>query len=186
MPRSHFRLILAALILYSTLCLSPSCRKDRNIHLDLDKSVNVATPGKDFPAEKNLVASKKQTLELYGKPDFIHLWWSRDGRIHTLLEVDRTMAARRKDVPKSWIYLDRNIEIIFDNNQEMREIPLVDKLRTVCLYGDPDEVKLMPDRATGALKENWHYFGQGLILLFEDGSLKGQQRHTPMGNYIKR
>jgi hypothetical protein len=181
--RSAFTYLL--LIIASLLPLS--CGKEKNLVLDLNFSVNVARPAKTFPDMKHLVKSKQTVYEMYGRPDFIRFWWSRDGRPHRFLEVDGVL--RNSDsiyaLKHSWVYLDKDREFIFDSDDAYREIPLTDKVRTICNYGDPEDIKQVsvPD---GPVEEIWHYYSIGLILKFSNEKLISRQSHTPMGNFIKR
>ena len=177
--------------LFPFLCLIPmmSCsslfKKDKII-LNPEFSVNVAIPQKDFPDEDKLVTSKKEVFTLYGPPDFVRFWWSRDGRIHRFLEVDNKIRNQKSLLIQkhSWIYLDKNIECIFDGPASYREVPLNDKIRTVCTYGDPEDLKILSD--VEPYREIWNYYSQGLILKFENDKLINQQIHSPMGRVIRK
>jgi len=180
-PRLFFPLFFCALLF---LC---SCRRSKlDFIIDLDYSVNVARPGRRFPSDLDLSQAKREVHEILGNPNFIRFWWTEDGRIHRFLEVDRRLKDPRSvyQVKHSWIYLDKNIECVFDTDTTYREIPLSDKVRTVCTYGDPEDIKKMSDHPP--LKENWNYYSIGLILKFEDDRLVKTQRHPPMGTVIKR
>ena len=169
-----------------TLLLS-GCQREDEVIFNIDFSINVGKPRRKFPKVKKLVQSKREVYELYGRPDFVRLWWTEDGRIHQYLEVDRRMKDRKsfREIKRSWVYLENNIEYLFDSDESFREIPLSEKIRTVCIYGDPENVKKMSDDET-PLKETWNYYSIGLILKFENDKIVGRQRHTPMGNVINR
>ena len=177
--------------LFPFLCLIPviSCssvfKKDK-VTLNPEFSVNVAKPEKDFPNEDKLFPSKKEVFKLYGVPDFVRFWWSKDGRIHRSLEVDNKIKSQKGllILKQSWIYVDKNIECIFDSNTSYREAPLNDKIRTVCTYGDPEDMKIISE--VPPYSEIWHYYSQGLILKFENDKLISQQKHSPMGRMISK
>ncbi len=181
-PKPYIPILLITLGIFLSACI-----KEKQVILDIDFSVNIATPGEKFPEVKKLTQAQREVYEIYRRPDFIHLWWTRDGRIHRYLEVDRRLRNREtfRRVKRSWIYLEKGIDYIFDTPEKYREVPLSDQLLTVCRYGDPEDVKRMSDSKI-SLKETWHYYGIGLILKFENGKLVSQQRHPPMGNFIKR
>ena len=185
------RCIVFSRILFPFLCLLPvfvgsSCAKKDKLRLNPEFSVNVAQPEKDFPNVENLIPSKKEVYELYGSPDFVRFWWSKDGRVHRFLEVDRQLRSRKTlfGLKHSWIYLDKNIECVFENNSLYREIPLNDKIRILCNYGDPEDIKILSD--VEPYREIWNYYSQGVIFKFEKDKLVSQQMHTPMGHVIRK
>jgi hypothetical protein len=147
--------------------------------------VNVAKPQKNFPDEDKLVPSKKEVFTLYGAPDFVRLWWSKDGRIHRSLEVDSNIKNKDFLITKhSWIYLDKNIECVFDSLKSYREVPLSDNIRTVCTYGDPENINIVSEKEP--FSEIWYYYSQGLNLKFVNDKLVSQQKFRPMGRIISK
>ena len=181
------RKIVHILICLALLISATSCFKDRKIYLDLNRSINVGRPGDDFPNVDKLPANKREAYEIYGTPDLVRFWWNEEDRIYNYLEVDRTMKQKMYEVPHSWIYVEEGIEAVFDDEDDSwHEVPLSDKLRVVCQYGDPEAQKTMSRGDEGPVRENWNYFSRGLILKFEDDKLVGRQRHHPMGHFIKK
>ena len=181
--RNYFFLLLFP-VLIALAC--SGCSRKNDILLNPDFSVNMGTPGKKFPKKDNLAQAKREVYEMYGVPDFIRLWWSKDGRIHRYLEVDRKLRSLKilDELKHSWIYLEDNLEFVFDSDTTYQENPLDDKIRTICSYGDPEDIKRIT--TTVPYKETWNYYSLGLILSFSDGKLVKEQRHHPMGNVIKR
>jgi len=165
-----------------------ACQKRQEILLNMSFSVNVAQPGPTFPKMENLVESKKQAYDLYGRPDFIRLWWTRDGYPKRFLEVDRLLNQEPQSIyalRHSWIYLDQEVEVIFDSGKTFHEVPLTDKVRMLCRYGDPEDVKSLTS-GEGTPEETWHYYSLGLILRFRGDTIISKQTHAPMGQFIKR
>lgn len=181
LPVIIFCLLLAALLLL------PACREEQGINLDMNFSVNVANPEKDFPNLETLPNSKKEIYYQYGRPDFIRLWWTSDGKPQRYLDVDtRLRDPRTKNTLKqSWIYLGQNAEFIFDSGEQYRQIPLTDKTLTICQYGDPEDVKEVT-AIDGAFEETWNYFSRGVIIRFRDEKIVHRQNYTPMGRFIKK
>jgi hypothetical protein len=179
---------LLILLCVSTALILPSCKKDDRLSLDPSFSINLVRPGKNYPSTKLirkrlLSQAKIEIFENYGRPDFIRLWWTEDGRIQRYLEVDRRLKSIL-DQKQSWIYLDSDIEFVFDTEEKYRELPMTDKIRTICKLGDPEDVKTLSN--SSPLKENWNYYSIGLILTFIDGKIVKKATHPPMGNIIKR
>ena len=183
-PQIKANLFLLSLFLMALFI--PACHKERQVTFNSEFSINIGKPGRDFPVVKHLTQAKREIYEFYGPPDYVRLWWSDDGRIHRFLEVDRRLKDKRQfsQIKRSWIYLDKDMEFLFIDETSYRETPLGDKVRIICTYGDPEDIKKTSDTG-GALLETWNYYSIGLILKFKDGRLVGQQRHPPMGSVIK-
>lgn len=174
------------LLLFGALIFTLGCGKKGNLHINPDFSVNLAIPDSRYPPVKKLSASGREVYELYGRPNFVRLWWSKDGRIHRFLEVDRKLQDKGViyRLKHSWIYPDQNLEFVFAADGLYKEIPLNDKIQTICSFGDPEDIKRISQEKP--LKEMWNYYSIGLILVFEDDKLIKEQRHNPMGTVIKR
>ena len=147
-------------------------------------SVNLAEPGKKWPQEKNLTPAQSEVLATYGPPDYLHIWWTKKGDIQTYLKVDRKFP-RMGDYDRSWIYLDRNEDIVFKSDTNYVVVPISDRLGAVCEYGDPEDIKKNVSR-DGVLVESWMYYSHGVLLKFCDGKLAKRQEFPPMGTYIKK
>lgn len=147
-------------------------------------SVNLATPCKSWPEEKKLTPAQREVLAKYGPPDYFHIWWTKQGEIQTYLKVDRKFP-RIHDYDRSWIYLDRNEDIVFKSDTHHVVLPISDQLRVVCEYGDPEDIKKITNR-DGVLVESWTYYTYGILLKFLDGKLGERSEFQPMGTYIKK
>jgi len=174
-------------LLLAALMMLPACREEQGINLDLNFSVNVANPEKNFPNLEAIADSKKDVFYQYGRPDFIRLWWTSDGKPQRYLDVDTRLRDPRvkNNLNQSWIYLKNNAEFIFDSSEQYRQIPLTDKTLIICQYGDPEDVKEVT-ALDGALEETWNYFSRGVILRFRDDKIVHRQNYTPMGRFIKK
>lgn len=179
--------VISRCLLLAALLLIPACREEQGINLDMNFSVNVAYPEKDFPNLEALANSKKEVFHQYGKPDFIRLWWTSDGRPQRYLDVDSRLRDPRvkNTLKQSWIYLGQNAEFVFETSENFRQIPLTEKILTICQYGDPEDVKEVT-AMDGALEETWNYFSRGVILRFRDQKIVNRQNYTPMGRFIKK
>jgi hypothetical protein len=160
------------------------CALSSQLMFNPNFSVNLAEPGKKWPKDKTLTPAQSEVLAKYGPPDYFHIWWTRQGDIQTYLKVDRKFP-RILDYDHSWIYLQRNEDIVFKGNSHYGALPISDQLRTVCEYGDPDDIKKNVNR-DGVLVETWQYYSYGVMLKFCDGTLSERQEFPPMGTYIKK
>lgn len=178
--------ILLFFLLLGNLVFSPGCGNKGHLHINPEFSVNVAIPDSKYPPVKKLNTAGREVFELYGKPDLVRLWWSKNGRIHRFLEVDRQLQNKKAiyRLKHSWIYQDKNLEFLFTSEGSYQEVPLNDKIRTICTYGDPEDIKTISEEKP--IKEIWNYYSIGLILVFQDDKLIKEQRHNPMGAVIKR
>ncbi|MBN1902789.1 hypothetical protein JW926_15805 [Candidatus Sumerlaeota bacterium] len=175
-------------LVFLTCLFSTGCGQKGHLRVNPEFSVNLAIPDQKYPPLKQLSATGKEAFEIYGRPDFVRLWWSKDGRIHRFLEVDRALQNKSSiyRLRHSWIYVDKKIEIVFSTSgsSTYKELPITDKIQTICAYGDPEDIKRLSEEKP--LRENWSYYSIGLILMFEDDKLIKEQRHNPMGAFIKR
>jgi hypothetical protein len=160
------------------------CAHTGQLALNPSFSVNVAAPSKSWPEEKKLTPAQREVLAKYGTPDYFHIWWTKQGGIQTYLKVDRQIP-RIHDYDLSWVYLDRNEDIIFKTDTHYVALPISDQLRAVCDYGDPEDIKKDMSR-DGVLVETWTYYTHGILLKFLDGKLGKRQEFPPMGTYIKK
>jgi hypothetical protein len=173
-------------LLFGAFVFSMGCGKKGHLHVNPEFSINLAIPDSKYPPVKDLSAKGREAFELYGRPDFVRLWWSKDGRVHRYLEVDRNLQNKNAiyRLRHSWIYIEKGVELDFSSGGSYKEIPLNDKIRTICTYGDPEDIIRLSEETP--LRENWRYYSIGLILSFQDDKLIKEQRHNPMGTFIKR
>ena len=183
MLKRHYLFLLIKFL--AVFLIISSCKKNDLLVLDLEFSVNVAKPGEAFPGKGQIEQAKKEVMEIYGEPDYVQIWWSQDGRFHQSLEVDRKLRDPEiiYEKKKSWIYLDRELECEFLGPTRYREKPLSDKMKTICEYGDPENIIKLSE--SSPYRENWQYYSLGLILKFKDDELIGQSRHTPLRSWFK-
>jgi hypothetical protein len=178
--------IILLFLLLVPLVFSLGCGRKGHLHVNPEFSINLAIPDRKYPPVKKLSTSGREVYELYGRPDLVRLWWSKDGRIHRFLEVDRKLQDKKAiyRLRHSWIYLEKNLELIFATDGAYQEVPLNDKIRTICTYGDPEDIKSISEEKP--IKEIWNYYSIGLILVFQEDKIIKEQRHNPMGAVIKR
>lgn len=162
--------------------------------LDSSFSFNVADVNPDWPVDlEKLHPNEQEVFEDRGRPDYIHIFWSRREDIVDANEVERiTRMSRKKtkNMPQGWIYLDDGEEVVFPVNDDPPEVrPLSDKLKLICEMGDPSpqNIRNFPS-STGQRIETWHYVRRGAIFTFSDDILIKEDWTSvpPVKNYIGR
>jgi len=76
-------------------------------------------------------------------------------------------------------------EIVFVNENNYSVVPLSDRLKVLCKYGDPESIKIDEDRETGNKIEIWQYYSAGKIFKFLDDRLIKEQTLPRLGTKIK-
>jgi hypothetical protein len=83
----------------------------------------------------------------------------------------------------SWVYLDREIEVTFEESG-VEEKPLTDEIRALCELGDPDEIKNISQDAS-VRHVRYIYRQEGTMIDFVDGKKKSVQATKPMPGWIR-
>ncbi|NQU42995.1 hypothetical protein HQ520_06905 [bacterium] len=175
--------------------LSMGCglfRKEPGIGYSMESrfSVNVAMAQPGIPKDlERFPANQRHVLEERGVPDFIHLRWVpgkdvvEEGRVYHMKTAHRGKLEPRD---KSWIYLAKDLEVLFEGETEFREEPLSDKMRVICEYGDPQDIRYNSSGQTQIV--NWRYYSEGIIFRFQDEKLIETDRSSlrPIPNYQGR
>ena len=175
-PRALRRCAAAsALALCAVLAVACS-QATKSYTMDTKFSVNVGHFAADWPSDPTtLPLAKQDALRTRGRPDFVHIKWSRFEEIVDRTTVSEIMASpeeKKRGRKESWIYLDDGLEIDFPDAADSRVKPLSDQLRQVCRLGDPERVEVRPDAKHPERRvEKWTYYSRGYILTFIDGML---------------
>lgn len=161
--------------------------------LDPSFSLNIADVNPDWPTDVDLLHPfERETFEQRGRPDFIHVIWSKRHDIVNKSDVARFSRnpKRNKQLAQGWIYVDDDEEVVFSLGEDPPKVrPLLDKLEVISRMGDPNPMntKTFPN-SSGMRIETWHYVGQGVIFTFSDGILIKEDRSSvpPMPGYMGR
>ncbi|MFW6286861.1 MAG: hypothetical protein ACOC29_02870 [Candidatus Sumerlaeota bacterium] len=179
---------LSLALLLATLALSGCNRAVKPFIWDPAFSINVAEVNHEWPQLKeDLSPAEREVYDRYGRPDYVHVIWSRHEPI-----VDRTRGNRLitrsgkkpEEVRRGWIYLKHKKEIIFNSEIHYEIQPLTGQLEVLTKEGDPPWVKVLPNDI-GARIEKWQYIDRGIIYTFVDNKLHEVDKSTltPMPGY---
>ncbi len=181
----HFP-ILFVLVLAFVLS---GCREVKPFIWEPDFSINVAEVNFEWPQIKeDLNPAELEVYERYGRPDFVHLIWSRRNHIVRRDEGKRIMFRSGKkvqDVKRGWIYLKNDREVVFKSPAHYEIMPLNDKLRVIADEGDPPPswIKMESD-ILGKRTEKWHYVDRGVVYTFVNDELTNVDRSlTPLPGF---
>lgn len=172
-----------------------ACAGDPNtIEIDHRFSYNVAKTPSWFPPapeEENLTPSQIMVIRKFGPPGFFRFWWRPDGEFITSSDF----SGHQADVPRmltetkrTWIYLNKDLEIEFTNDGNWLEHPVTDKVKLVCLNGDPSGKSAPVMKRDGSMRETWRWVDRGIIVEMIDGT-EVKRRHfqgTGQGTYLGR
>lgn len=155
--------------------------KQQSYVFNFDQTINIFQPGEKWPIEKLLTPEEKNVLAQLGKPDCFRILWDSEGKIkvRSILEQEWKTKGPNKLPPASWVYLQRNEEIIFVNNS-YRAQPLSDTVQLVIKMGDPELVKTISPDVT-----QWTYYSTGKIFTISDNKVVETRDFPPMGSFHK-
>ena len=172
------------LLLFPALIVG--CGSKDEIEIQTGFSMNLARPVNSWPERQNLTPAQKNIFDTYGSPEFLHLWWVADGMLQTADQVRRILRSREiNEIKNSWVYPQKNLEVIFDGPENYREIPIGDELHVLVQIGDPESMRVNTSYKEG-LEEWWTYYSRGETIIFRDGKLFDKRRDfAPMGAYLR-
>lgn len=179
--RSRFVRVLFPALLFGALILG-GCKLDQDIAMDFDYSVNVFRPGPKFPNHKKLKPSEKELFDRYGKPDFIRVYWNRDGDLRTRNQLQGELQGKKpkKMPPYAWLYLKQGREY-FINETTFEERPVTERVRIICEHGDPEDIK---DLMGGRIQ--WTYYSTGRIFTIVGDRVVDVKEFPAMGRFNRR
>lgn len=140
-----------------------------------------------YPSDETpLTMAQQVVLEKMGPPDFIRLWWRRDGEIITMSDLSgKTQEELMTDfemMKKTWIYYDAEKEVHFSSSGSSYDLQDLDpKTKLICDYGDPSSRRIFGKNSHGQIKETWIWVDQGLQIEFLDGIEVDRDYRTPTG-----
>ena len=152
-------------------------------------SINVLAPPWWWPDEdtfrekyNKLGDIQKQYLEEQGKPEYLRLLFNRQG---TVLGYDAMSMRQGMPEPKglAWIYIERNLEVTFETSGPV-EKPLTDEVKTLCLLGDPDEIKPIGTDQT-IRNVRYIYNREGVHIDFLDGKKTAERKVQPLPEWMR-
>lgn len=187
LPRVAALALLAGLVL-----LSASCKRGpekKALALKTNFSVNVMpTPSfwprdRDWDENPEVRGVQEAAWREHGTPDY--LWWvhtvNREPIHRAQLEEGRLIPGRRSSILIDWVYLEDE-KILSFSGPKVTEHRLTDKIETMCLYGDPNEVRQHQD-AVGVKREIWLYYNHGKQVTFIDGQIETTKDFSAMPAY---
>lgn len=192
------KILIKLILIFNVVIFSISCAtfsqtwryiKQNDLTVDPSFSINLSTPQRNWPNEKKLSPQEKEAYKKYGRPDFVRIWWDKRGKLMTQKEVGEKLKKTKgnyKTFKKSWIYIDKEREIIFPQNDTFKEQPLTDKLTTVTEYGDPQEIKMNIVIYDDMKCDRWTYWSQGKHFDFVGDKLVKTHDFAPMGGTFPR
>lgn len=148
---------------------------------NFDQTINIFKPGEKWPIEKLLTTTEKQVITQLGKPDCFRILWDSQGKIkvRSVLEQEWKAKGPKQLPPSSWVYLQRNEEVIFVNGT-YRAQPLTDTIQLVIKMGDPELVKNISSDVT-----QWTYYSTGKIFTISSDKVVETKEFPPMGSFHK-
>ena len=161
---------VAALVMGAAACPKPLV-----LEMDTGFSVNLARPAAAWPRLDRLSLGEIEAYEQHGKPDYFRIWYNHRGEIATKWEAGPVLRRKRAgEMPRSWVYEEKKIEIRFLSPSKFEVVPLSDPLQVICRRGDPQarDVQTLKD---GTVRESWMYYDVGEKYIFVEGNLARKQ-----------
>jgi hypothetical protein len=134
------------------------------------------------PAERR---AREEAWATHGTPDYIRFVHTVDRRIIRPLEIaeGHTLPGRLPEADTEWVYF-ADKKVVSFSGTKVTERPLDDMLSTVCLYGDPNEVKTFT--IAGGERKTFTYYNHGRTFTFADDKIISTQEHPPMPGFEMR
>jgi hypothetical protein len=155
--------------------------KEQPYEINFDQTINFFAPGPKWPVEKLLTPVQKQVYQQYGKPDMFRFLWSRTGelKMRETLQLEWTRKKLKEIPPHTWVYLQRNEEVVFTGNSFVTR-PLTEAMQIVIKYGDPENV-----RDIGSGVSQWTFYSVGKIYTISGDKVVGSKDFPAMGSFHK-
>lgn len=155
--------------------------KEQPFIFNFDFTINFFQPDPKWPVEKLLKPAEKEVLEKLGRPDAFRILYDPEGNIKIRRSLELEYKAKKpKEIPNySWVYMQRNEEIIFSGNGYYSK-PLTDAIRLVLKYGDPENTKQLPDEMV-----EWTYYSTGKIYRIYKDKVIDVKEFPAMGSFHK-
>lgn len=155
--------------------------KTQSYTFNWDKTINFIQPGDKWPVEKLLTEQEKQVYQQLGKPDLFRVFWDPRGeiRMRSTIEQEWGKKGPKNFPPLSWVYLQRNQEVVFENGTYKTQ-PLTELHLIVIKYGDPENVKDIGNGVT-----QWMYYSVGKQYTIAGDKVVGTKDFPAMGSWHK-
>lgn len=155
--------------------------KQQSFAFNWAKTINFIQPGEKWPVEKFLTEQEKQVYQQLGKPDMFRVFWDTRGEIRVRETVEQEWGKKgpKSFPPLSWVYLQRNEEVIFANGSYFTQ-PLSETTLLVVKYGDPENVKDIGNGVT-----QWMYYGVGKQFVISGNKVISTKDFPAMGSWHK-
>ncbi len=197
MNKRHLKLLILMLGVIS-ISFSFSCATftqayhyvmQNDLTVDPGFSLHLAYPQKNWPPKKKLSAIEMEVYAKMGRPDYIRIWWDRNGKLMTQKELREKFKRSKNDYKtfkKSWIYIDNETEIVFPKTEGYKEVPFSDKMKILAEYGDPQDIKINVTSFEDMKCDRWTYWSNGKHFDFVGDKLVKTQDFEPMGGTFPR
>jgi len=150
--------------------------------VNFERTINFFQPAPKWPVEKLLTPTENQVLQQYGRPDMFRFLWNPNGdlKMRERLQLEWTRDKVKDMPPSTWVYLQRNEEIVFSGNT-FKAQPLTEAMQLIIKYGDPENV-----RDIGGGVQQWTFYSVGKIFNISPSGAATQTREfPPMGSFHK-
>ena len=170
-PKRSLR--FAALLLLAAVAVAGCSRNEHRIEIDHRFSINVVKVPIWYPdPAMQLTPAQEEVRFRYGNPDYFHFWWRPDGSLITSSDLSGRQHLANKEletIKTTWVYLREDFEIVFTRSGGgYGTIPITEKIRLICKYGDPGE-KSPPKIRDGQTHEYWRWIEHGIQIHLVDG-----------------
>ncbi len=184
LARLRAQLTIAALIVAlpaAALALPFFGPKEQPFIFNFDFTINFFQPDVKWPVEKLLKPAEKEVYEKLGRPDAFRILYDSEGNIKIRQSLELEYKAKApKTIPNyTWVYMQRNEEIVFSGNGYYTQ-PLTDPIRLILKYGDPENNKQLPDGLV-----EWTYYSTGKIYRIYQNKVISTKEFPPMGSFHK-
>lgn len=150
-------------------------------NFDPDFSMNVAKSSFNAKNFVTLSPAEKEIHSRYGPPDFIRFFWNPQGDLAGRMQRLSAVGKKPKDLERTWVYLQRGVEVCFKGRTEYDIKPLSDSIRLLCEQGDPEEVVEHRENKSHPYSD-FIYYKKGIrYKMDENGQMLQKMSFTRMG-----
>jgi len=175
--------LLPLVALFALVCLTGCSEKGEEAFLTLNKShsVNLLELNDDWPSPTPDEMLSPQELDVYrelGRPDAMRLWYSKLGTVEPRNKAMAELYHRGWEYAgydRSWIYLTRDLEVVFIKGGAIDRRPLTEKVKTIVRLGDPHDMK-QPKPGL----DTWTFYDAGVSMTFEGETMVKEDKFPPM------
>lgn len=179
----------------TAIVLLSGCESEpQTIEIDDRFSFNVAVVPHWYPREEEILTpSQLETIDKFGPPQFMRFWWRADGSFISSADLSgrdqKEIADEFARMRMTWVYLDQmdmyvassDMEMDFNSDGSVTRNPLTQKLKLICLYGDPTWKSPTTTDDRGHERETWTWMDRGIIIDLSDGEIMRRRNFTGTG-----